>query len=705
MQTELNSAGTEEKMKVSRRDWVKNFAIVFLAVLLVLTLFSNTIRNYSLPEVAVQNPVNGTIISKIRGQGTVKSNQTYNVTIDETREIKAVHVKAGQTVEAGQVIFTLADKESQELQTAQEDLYTMQLNYQKALVTLDPSYASENHEISKARQVLQDALDDQERAAEYKTAYDEFKQALRAAQDEADRVSDEAEAAARSEKKALEDAEAAQSDAERAQEKAQDALDLREEQLGVTYAEAKAAVEAAETSLETLNTELENLKKQLTNLKSDLSSMYSSGITYESVQSDLQIALNKHSDATNERAQIVAAGGTVSAELENEIAALEAEIEYLQYRLSNVSSVSGDTSTLQSSIKEKQREIDAKEKEIAKAEEKLTELKLTASDRTLINAKVNLDSAKKQVSAAKDQVYSSQSAYDKKVASFDDAKKKAEKAADNAQKALDQFTEDNEGAPSSPEDARDAVVAAQNSLEALYITLNESVRQDGQDAGLAALDLEDMKRKIEEKQADIDEMRAETVDAEVKTRYGGTVSTLNVTAGDQAGAGSELAVIEVTDKGYTLSFTVTNEQAKKVRAGDRAELQNYYGSEITATLASIKNAADSGGRSKELTFELIGELTVGEQLTLTVGQRGQNYDTIVPNSAIREDSNGKFVLVMETKSSPLGNRFIAKRMDVEVIESDDTNSAVSGGLSYYDYVITTATAPIESGQMVRQENS
>ena len=37
-----------------RRDWIKNVAIIFLTVMLVLTFFSNTIMNYSLPEVATQ---------------------------------------------------------------------------------------------------------------------------------------------------------------------------------------------------------------------------------------------------------------------------------------------------------------------------------------------------------------------------------------------------------------------------------------------------------------------------------------------------------------------------------------------------------------------------------------------------------------------------------------------------------------------------
>ena len=40
--------------KKINREWVKTFAIIFLAVLLVLTFFSNTIMNMTLPEVSTE---------------------------------------------------------------------------------------------------------------------------------------------------------------------------------------------------------------------------------------------------------------------------------------------------------------------------------------------------------------------------------------------------------------------------------------------------------------------------------------------------------------------------------------------------------------------------------------------------------------------------------------------------------------------------
>ena len=118
-------------------------------------------------------------------------------------------------------------------------------------------------------------------------------------------------------------------------------------------------------------------------------------------------------------------------------------------------------------------------------------------------------------------------------------------------------------------------------------------------------------------------------------------------------------------------------------------------------MSSIKTDKDDPGQKKLLTFDVSGDVVAGQTLNVSVGQKSAEYDLIVPNSAIREDNNGKFVLIVETKSSPLGNRYYASRVDVQVVASDDTKSAVSGGLYGYEFVITTSTKPVEAGQLVR----
>lgn len=163
-----------------------------------------------------------------------------------------------------------------------------------------------------------------------------------------------------------------------------------------------------------------------------------------------------------------------------------------------------------------------------------------------------------------------------------------------------------------------------------------------------------------------------------------------------------VATIQVAGKGMKVSFSVTNAQAAKVKVGDKAELQNaWYYSDVMITLDKIKPDKDDPGKKKLLEFVVEGSVADGESLSLSVGERSAEYEHVVPNSAIREDNNGKFIFIIEEKSTPFGNRYKAKRVDVEVLASDEINTAVQADLQGYEYVITTSNQPVEAGDQVR----
>ena len=121
----------------NRKEWVKNVAIIFLSVMLVLTFFSNTIMNYSLPEVATAMIEPGSITAKIRGTGNLTSEDPYIIAIGESRKIASVAVKQGDVVEKDQVLFYLEDEESEELQAAMATLKAAQKAYDNALLNID----------------------------------------------------------------------------------------------------------------------------------------------------------------------------------------------------------------------------------------------------------------------------------------------------------------------------------------------------------------------------------------------------------------------------------------------------------------------------------------------------------------------------------------------------------------------------------------
>ena len=117
-----------------RKETIKTVAIIFLAVLLVLTFFSNTIMNYSLVQVSTQMVESGTLTSRVRGSGVVTSEDVYKVTIDESRKIATMDARTGKTVEKGDILFTLENSDGEELATARADLLSKRSAYETAVL-------------------------------------------------------------------------------------------------------------------------------------------------------------------------------------------------------------------------------------------------------------------------------------------------------------------------------------------------------------------------------------------------------------------------------------------------------------------------------------------------------------------------------------------------------------------------------------------
>ena len=86
---------------------------------------------------------------------------------------------------------------------------------------------------------------------------------------------------------------------------------------------------------------------------------------------------------------------------------------------------------------------------------------------------------------------------------------------------------------------------------------------------------------------------------------GGTVESVSVTAGSEVAAGTVAAVISVSDLGYTVSFSVKNDQAKKVKVGDKAEITSWYwGDSFSATLSEVKTDTANPQTQKTLVFNV-----------------------------------------------------------------------------------------------------
>jgi len=522
---------------VKKRGWVKNAAIVFLAVMLVLTFFSNTIMNRSLPEVAAQYTTSGTITARVRGTGTVRANENFEVKTGQTRRVSEVLVKVGDEVERGDILIRFEGSESPELAEAQTALRKAERELEEELIKTahgDGKVADAVRAVQRARNHLSEA--------QRKLAGIHF--------------SDESLAHAQA---MFSHAQAMETQARAARNSAESYARARQLEFDIADAELRSLTPPPDGEIDPV---------------------------YEA-------AVKKRNNA--ELALLHA-----NASLNTAIAALDEAI---------VSALALET-----------------------------ELKIQQGHR--------------------DEWFT------------------ANTAVRDAQLEVD--------------DANSALTLAQTG--------------DDVTSSLDSIKLRELRRDIEEARDKIEELEKEGTTSEISSPVSGVVIERNVTVNETTEKDTVLMVIEVVDRGYSVNINVTAEQASRVNVGDMADVDRGWwsgGEEIRATLINIRNDPEDPVMKRILHFNITGDIKSGDQLNLTLAQRSENYNIIVPNSAIRSDTNGDFVLVVMSRTSPLGNRYIATRVDVTIMASDDTNTAISGALTGWDFVVTTSTAPIDPGMQVR----
>ena len=634
----------------NKREWVKNAAIIFLIIMLILTFFSNTIMNWSLAEVSAQYVGSGTLSEQIRGTATVEAAQAYEVKIADSRVISSVEVKAGDTVEKGQVLFKLEEGDSTELEEAENKLETEQVNlsaaeteYEKMLLDSGTGNSLVMLEIRNLEEDIAEAKEKLKNLDIYDREYDKAKAALKAAEKKVKEITDlisgydEILNAVASDNFTVLDS-GSLSKVESAQKKIKD------------Y-EAKKTV---------VDKEVEELKAKAGDFDS---------LSIQKKQNEIA-KINDQISSKN--------ADLFKARLENDdeaAEALEKEILELEYLLKDLTAEYNDL-------------IDKNNAGSSAA----TSLKYKMIEQN--NITLNYNNSVSALEKLKSNITSS---YTKLKKSAED---KLDAAKDKLEEAQEAEAEAKEKASMSPEDAEKAIEEQERSLEVMKINHSKSYMDI--DAKLEAI--ERQRKLVKECEEEVEKLKNNTSGNEITAQVAGVIETLNYVAGETTQADSTMASIQMTEKGYTASITVTGDQAKKVRIGDEAEIQYYWYGDVNAKLTAIK-ADQSNPRNKKLEFSVTGDVTPGTSLQLVMGGEGQRYELIIPNSAIREDNNGKFVLAVVSKSSPLGNRYIAKRVDIQVIASDDTKSAVQGELMQSDFIISTSTKPITAGEQVRLVDS
>ena len=254
--------------------------------------------------------------------------------------------------------------------------------------------------------------------------------------------------------------------------------------------------------------------------------------------------------------------------------------------------------------------------------------------------------------------------------------------------------------------AQNAVTAAQNAVTSAQKALSDAQTNAGITADKNADTIADRNKEIEKLEEEIAALEAAAKITTITAPADGYVYNIAVSAGDNLAAKDVIAyILPETDRICSVTFKFTASAAQSIYIGMSLEVTSGFIN--GCTVSSMKPDPDDPRGTRIVKCVVDGnDAWPGEEITVNAGKGNDNYKCVVPASAVNQDNSGDFVYVIEGSSTPLGDKYVVKRVDVTIEATDGASTAIKGeGLDKYDVMIVVrAEKPLEDGQRVRLED-
>ncbi|MBO4927932.1 MAG: efflux RND transporter periplasmic adaptor subunit [Clostridiales bacterium] len=383
----------------------------------------------------------------------------------------------------------------------------------------------------------------------------------------------------------------------------------------------------------------------------------------------------------------------------NEITQLNDDITELQKKKVEVENSKSESETRRDELREK---IDPCKWALEKAQEALDACITDPNDPAFDQAK--LDKCTADVQEAQQDVDDVQAAFDRandRIVSYGEQIIDIENSISDKQNLIEEKELEITGyeAISSVEDAKRALSDAEHDLAQARKTLSDTRAR----AGVSYDQAEDAKNaKLKQKEdyekeiARLEEYYSVT---DVKAPISGMIIAVNVNRGGQCMKDEVMFTIADMDSEFYIECSIPKKDAEGMYIGSEVKTDMCDG----AVVESIRPDPSSPMDSNIVRITVWGSwLTPGATtVNCTISTSNRNYENVVPKGAVQQDTEGDFIYILVTKNSPLGERYIARKVSVKVLAEDATSCAIEGAGINYAYCIVRTGKPIKNGEQVR----
>lgn len=182
---------------------------------------------------------------------------------------------------------------------------------------------------------------------------------------------------------------------------------------------------------------------------------------------------------------------------------------------------------------------------------------------------------------------------------------------------------------------------------------------------------------------------------------GGIITSLIITVGQRT---PDTAVLTMTDDSVGLKFMgqMSTQDTKYVSAGDMASLKSA-GKNTDVSIVSIEPSVNK--EFMNVTAMLPKKMfSLGESAVMEVVQTSGNYNCTIPVSAVYQEDDKNYVLVVTEENTVMGSQDIVRKVEVEVLEQNGLYAALDQGTLESDsQIIVNTDRYVKAGDRVRKK--
>lgn len=189
---------------------------------------------------------------------------------------------------------------------------------------------------------------------------------------------------------------------------------------------------------------------------------------------------------------------------------------------------------------------------------------------------------------------------------------------------------------------------------------------------------------------------------EIKAEHDGMVSRIQIEVGSRT---ADTAALLLTDaqRPCQFKFHITKEESKYIHLLDTVAVKlNGQSAEMDVTVDYVAENAQGGYDITCLLPEKVGQPGLSGSVRKSV--QGEYHDLTLPVEAVYEENSAYYIYTLNEKEGILGSEYYTEKIKVQVKDKNDHYAAIEPGtISADTKVITYSTRELKQGQSVRPQ--